>query len=100
MSLPHARAVCVQCESFSWANLCFALKKEVRVVGGKLSSPFALNIKPLVSRFAQSKDGGERATRHTDTSRSSWCQVSDLKVVLRGCTARPDKGNPKVSWQP
>lgn len=77
------------------------------MVGGKLSSPRALNIKPLVLRFApsekqraRSKDGEERESSHADMSRSSWCQVSDGNAVLRGCTAGPDKGNPKVSWLP
>lgn len=96
--------------NFSWANLCFPLKGKswVWVAGGKLSSPFALNIKPLVLRFAlrvrseehRMRGKGEREReRYWREEYQARCQVSDFKVLLRGCTAGTDKDNPKVSWQ-
>lgn len=49
--------------------------------------------------WAQSK-GKEGETDETDVSWTSWCQVSDFKVLRRGCTAGADKANPEMSWQP
>lgn len=77
------------------------------MVGGKLSSPLALNIKPLVLRFAlrvrseEQRVKGKRREReiYRNEEHQARCQVSDFKVLLRGCTAGADKDNPKVSWQ-
>lgn len=75
----------------------------VWVVGGKLSSPLALNIKPLVLRFAlrvRSEEHGVREReRYWHEEYQARCQVSDFKVPLRGYAAGADKDNPKVSWQ-
>lgn len=82
-------------------------KSWVWVAGGRLSSPFALNIKPLVLRFAlrvrseehKVRGKGRERGRYWHEEHQARCQVSNFKVLLRGCTAGTDKDNPKVSRQ-
>lgn len=96
--------------NFSWANLCFPLKGEVLTLGGwwKAFKPSCFEHQTACLKIC-SQSGKWRAEWRGKTEREKeryWheehqtrCQVSDFKVLLRGCTAGADKDNPKVSWQ-